>query len=218
MFERKSIFDIIREAEEDDETDTSSGDDTATADDSSEESTSNDNSDESSDSDDSDQNDDFDIDTDLDDSGSSDEDNSDNTDSDSDISSSDSSSDTEVGSSGDEEPVKANTDIFSSLTAEEQATKIKELKKMYEDLYVGCDDFQRKLGEVDSEQYPDVYERLSVVIYKLKNYISDYLLNKFPSASYIENDVSFNRFLSILKTLSNTLEMVLKDKESQRND
>lgn len=217
IFQRKSIFDVVREAEEDE---TSSDDTADTSSDNTEDtSSSTDDSTESTDdsgSDDNDQSDDFDIDTDLDNDGSSDEGDNDNADDNSDISY-DNSSSSGIGDSGDEEPVKANTDIFASLTAEEQATKIKELKKMYEDLYISCDDFQRKLGEVDSEQNPDVYERLSVVIYKLKNYISDYLLNKFPQASYIENDVSFNRFLSILKTLSNVLQNLLKDQYNQRN-
>lgn len=210
IFQRKSIFDILNEAEDDDNsssadntsTDTSEND-SSSEDNSSEESdssTDDENSDNDSDNDDGD-NEDFSIDTDLDssdDSDSGDNDGGDSTESSSDDLSSSDSNDS------DEEPVQANTDIFNSLTAEEQKIKIEELKKMYGELYSSCNDLLEKINLIDQDDdMLDTITRISMTLYSLKQYISDYIITTFSSKSYIENDVNFNRFLSILNSISN---------------
>nr|DAG94169.1 MAG TPA: hypothetical protein [Herelleviridae sp.] len=208
IFQRKSIFDILNEAEDDDNSSTedtstdATENDSSSEDNSSEESDSStdDNSDDSSDNDDG-NNEDFSIDTDLDssdDSDSGDNDGGDSTESSSDdLSSSDNDN-------SDEEPVQANTDIFNSLTAEEQKIKIEELKKMYGELYSSCNDLLEKINLIDSDDdILDTVTRISMTLYSLKQYISDYIITTFASKSYIENDVNFNRFLSILNSIAN---------------
>lgn len=166
--------------------------------------TSDDNNDSTSD----DSGDNMDIDANLDDSGDSDDDMSgDDTGSD-DSSMSSSSEETE------EEPVKANTDIFADLSKEEQSVKIEELKQLYSDLYSSVDDFIRKINDIDpDENNVRVIKRCSNTLYNLKKYISDYLLNLFPVKSYIENDVEFNRFLTILNSVANVINDISKTKE-----
>ena len=57
----------------------------------------------------------------------------------------------EFSQSTDEEINKDNTDIFSSLTKEEQFMKIRELKNLYADLYRACDDQLSRLNDIDTE-------------------------------------------------------------------
>lgn len=220
IFHRKSIFDIVTEAEDDEDTSSSaSNDDTENTDTSTNDSNSDDSSDNTdseennSDSDDNGDDEDFSIDTDLDDD-TSDEDSSDSGDS------SDSSSDIDTDSSSsdnpDEEPVKANTDIFSTLTAEEQKIKIAELKKLFGELYTSCNDLLEKINSIDTDDdMIDVLSRMTMTLYSLKNYIGDYITTTFSSKSYIENDVTFNRFLAILNSVSNITNEIVKIRDEK---
>lgn len=118
---------------------------------------------------------------------------------------------------GDEE-VEANTDIFSSLTAEEQQIKIKELKNLYSNLYSSCDDILERINKLDiNEDNLEIISRISTSLYDMKVYISDYLTLIFPNKSYIENDVTFVRFLTIVKSITEILDDIAK-KYSKEND
>ena len=50
-----------------------------------------------------------------------------------------------------EEPVEANTDIFDSLSADEQKIKIMELQRLYGEMYNSCDDISKRLNDLDTE-------------------------------------------------------------------
>jgi hypothetical protein len=149
--------------------------------------------------------DNFSIDADLD---AGDDDTNDNPD---DNDSGDNTSDMNTTSSGEEEPEEEvnddNTDIFSTLTAEEQQMKIKELKSLYQQLYCSCDDVMNRLNKLDTnEKNVYVIDRISSSIYTLKKYIGDYLIDIFPNKSYIENDISFNKFLLIVQSISDIID------------
>jgi hypothetical protein len=123
----------------------------------------------------------------------------------------DNTSDMNTTSSGEEEPEEEvnddNTDIFSTLTAEEQQMKIKELKSLYQQLYCSCDDVMNRLNKLDTnEKNVYVIDRISSSIYTLKKYIGDYLIDIFPNKSYIENDISFNKFLLIVQSISDIID------------
>jgi len=171
---------------------------------------------------------DFDIDADLDtgdddnagdDTGGTDDTGTDDTtdDSGSDISGGDAGN-------GEEEPVEANTDIFSSLTAEEQAIKIRELKNLFNNLYTSIDDNITKLDNLGTtEDNIQAVTKLTTCMYNLKTYISDYIQFIFPNKSYIENDISFNRFLAIIKSITTIMNDLYKkmeegDDKNQRAD
>ena len=123
----------------------------------------------------------------------------------------DNTSDMNTTSGGGEEPEEEvnddNTDIFSTLTAEEQQMKIKELKSLYQQLYCSCDDVMNRLNKLDTnEKNVYVIDRISSSIYTLKKYIGDYLIDIFPNKSYIENDISFNKFLLVVQSISDIID------------
>lgn len=217
-------LDFFNEADDDDNggdnANTDSGTDTAndnnndnSSNDDSSDTNSEDNTDDNSDDNNNDESsdDDFKIDANLD---SEDDDNK------SDDSSSDTSTDTSsLGGSTDTEaePVKANTDIFSSLSNEEQTAKILELKRLYKELYSACDDIIGKINDIDPcDQNIEIISRVSGTVYNLKMYISDYLKNTFASKSYVENDINFNRFLVIINSLRSVLEDIAKIDQSAK--
>ena len=159
--------------------------------------------------------DDFDIDASLDDGDDGGE-NSDSSPSDSDDGGSGSDS---VGgdSNSDEEVNDDNTDIFSSLSAEEQQIKIKELKGLYQQMYTSCDELLDRINNLDyTEDSLPIMTRITYALYDLKKYISEYIISIFPRKSYIENDIAFNRFLMILNSVKDILSRY--QKKSERDD
>lgn len=117
------------------------------------------------------------------------------------------------------EAVETNADIFSSLSAEEQQVKIKELKKLYGSLYSSCDDILGRINDLETdEDNLESISRVSTVLYDLKTYIADYLAHTFPQKSYIENDIAFNQFLLIIKSTSEILDKIVKCKKKLEKD
>lgn len=115
-----------------------------------------------------------------------------------------------------DKPVEANTDIFSSLTAEEQAIKIKELKKLFGNLYNGVDELLDRLNELEiSETNKYVISKISADLCDIKTTIADYILYIFNTKSYIENDIAFNRFLSDINYITSILEKLQKIEEKE---
>lgn len=135
-------------------------------------------------------------------------------DSPSDTTTSDSSDDSDSSSMDtDEEAVKANTEIFDSLTPEEQLIKIKELKRLYKDLYSSILDIINRMD--DMEVYEDTLEyttRITSDIHNLKDMIGDYFANSFDKKSYIENDIMFNHFLFQVHSISDVIEQLASSK------
>ena len=194
-----SIYDILNEAPEDENPETidaggTAGDDNAPAD-------NQDNTQDTS------ADDDFSIDTDLDDGGD-------------DADTGEEGGDTQdfgnddtggTGEGTDDEPVEANTDMFGSLSAEEQVVKIAQLKQQYANLYDSCDSILEKINNVESNETTIIpVSRISASINDLKGFIMDYLYQEFANKSYYENDVMFNRFLTIFKSVSNILETIAR--------
>ncbi len=120
--------------------------------------------------------------------------------------------------SGDDEVNDDNTDIFAALTAEEQQIKIKELKNLFQGLYSSCDEISERINnlEIDEENI-HITTRLSYAMYDLKRYISEYLISVFPKKSYVENDIAFNRFLSVVQSITTILDKYRKKLEKDDN-
>ena len=117
----------------------------------------------------------------------------------------------------DEEVNDDNTDIFSSLSAEEQQIKIKELKGLYQQMYTSCDELLDRINNLEfTEDSLPVMNRITYALYDLKKYISEYIISVFPRKSYIENDITFNRFLMILNSVKDILSRY--QKKSERDD
>ena len=159
--------------------------------------------------------DDFDIDASLDD-GEDGGENSDSSPSDSDHGGS--GSDSAGGdNNSDEEINDDNTDIFSSLSAEEQQIKIKELKGLYQQMYTSCDELLDRINNLEfTEDSLPIMSRITYALYDLKKYISEYIISIFPRKSFIENDIAFNRFLMILNSVKDILSRY--QKKSERDD
>ena len=117
----------------------------------------------------------------------------------------------------DEEVNDDNTDIFSSLSAEEQQIKIKELKGLYQQMYTSCDELLDRINNLDyTEDSLPIMTRITYALYDLKKYISEYIISVYPRKSYIENDIAFNRFLMILNSVKDILSRY--QKKSERDD
>ena len=159
--------------------------------------------------------DDFDIDASLDDGDDGGE-NPDSSPSDSDDGGSGSDS-ADGGNNSDEEVNDDNTDIFSSLSAEEQQIKIKELKGLYQQMYTSCDELLDRINNLEfTEDSLPIMTRITYALYDLKKYISEYIISVYPRKSYIENDIAFNRFLMILNSVKDILSRY--QKKSERDD
>lgn len=200
---RKSIFDVVKEAEGDEESDTAAAEING---DENDEAPAPEDSGETSGEDDYGSDDELDVDTTLDDNeedqGTDNLEENPDSDNSSDLDSSGDNS-----SSEDEEPVKANTDIFSNLTAEEQVIKIKKLKEQYGELYTSIDDLLEKINDTETDESDiEVISRISMTLRELKQYVEDYINNIFAYKSYLENDIAFNRFLSILNSTREIIE------------
>ena len=137
-----------------------------------------------------------------------------------DMSSMDSSSDSggdSFGSSSDDkedEVKKGNTDLFASLTAEEQAIKISELKRLYNDLYTSTDDMIYKLNSMTFENVdPRIIVRVQSQMEELRRIIQDYIISSFPIKTYYENDVQYSIFLSMFTTIRGVFDEVYKQND-----
>ena len=122
------------------------------------------------------------------------------------------------GDTSDEEPVKNNTDIFSNLTSEEQAIKIGELKRLYNELYTSCDDYIAKFNDLDYDNIPiQVVERVATAMENLRAYMKEYILKVFPIKSYIENDYKYNEFLYAFHSIASILEDIGTNTPSKKS-
>lgn len=207
---RKNIFDILNEAEDDDQGGNDQGtQDTQTADattnDQNQDNTDDTANDQGGDDEEMGSDEDFDVDTTMDDEGG-DEDagTDDGTD---DSSMDDSSGGSSFGDDSEAEVNPTNTNIFSSLTKEEQSIKIKELKRLYNDLYIYICDMYTKMNDIypDENNIDSIY-RVTTALYDLKKNISDYISSVFDTKSYIENDIAYNRYLTIVQSIKNIIE------------
>ena len=224
---RKTIFDILEESDElkvikeapedgDEGSDAGAGDapaeDTGADDAGGDDANTGDNADDIGDTDNEDMGDDedFDVDTSLDDDGSGDDAGGDDSDMDSGGGGGD------FGGDSEEEVNPKNTNIFSTLTAEEQTIKISELKKLYNDLYIYISDMLGKINDInpDEDNLEAIY-RVTSGLYELKQNIAHYIKNIFPIKSYIENDIAYNRYLVIIRSITNVMNIVASEMEEK---
>jgi hypothetical protein len=113
-----------------------------------------------------------------------------------------------------EEPVEANTDIFSSLSADEQSVKIFELQRLYAQLYNSCNDISKRINDLDTDEKDlEIISRVGDSITQLKKYIEDYLTKHFSKKSFVENDIMYNRFLAILSSITSVLQELSKSRD-----
>ena len=116
----------------------------------------------------------------------------------------------------DEDAVEANTDIFASLSAQEQAIKISQLKTLFGNLYSSIDETLEKLNEIEfNENNKETISKISSDLYTIRVTLLDYIVKIFDTKSYIENDIAFNRFLADINFISSILEKIKKQQDKQ---
>lgn len=116
----------------------------------------------------------------------------------------------------DEDAVEANTDIFASLSAQEQAIKISQLKTLFGNLYSSIDETLEKLNEIEfNENNKETISKISSDLYTIRITLLDYIVKIFDTKSYIENDIAFNRFLADINFISSILEKIKKQQDKQ---
>jgi hypothetical protein len=116
----------------------------------------------------------------------------------------------------DTEEKALDRDLFETLSDSEKQRKISTLKKMFFELYGKCNALIEKFNQLtddSNEDFKPVIKRILTIMYDLKEYISYYLMNVYDKSSYIENDITFNRYLSILNGIRLTVEELHKQKE-----
>lgn len=218
---RKTIFDIVQEADEDTANDIINGSVDNNSDQTSEAPADNNVDTGATDNNDNQENndDDLNVDASLNDLDNFGDDNSGadaTTGGDSSVDSGSSMDSSSSGGSEDEEPIKNNTDIFTNLTSEEQSIKIMELKRLYNDLYTTADDLLDKVNNLSVDNIRiEILSKISRAMYNLKIYIKDYIEKQFAIRSYIENDCKYNEFLYVYNGISSILEDVIKNNKDK---
>lgn len=223
-YEHFSFLDLFNEAEDDDNTGADAGDadntsgndgDTTDGGDSEGETSDEDSNDDGGGDEEDDGNDEFDIDTSVDDDG---DDNNDDSSSDTSSSSSSSSGDGSSSSmgEGEDEPNPVNTTLFDSLTPEEQAVKIKELKRLYREMFTSVNDILNRIQKSNiDEDTLDYTNKLTSDLYDFKTSLMDYFVYQFNIKSYPENDMKYNEFLYYLNSFKDVYEELASSREKK---
>ena len=132
------------------------------------------------------------------------------------------SSDSSSGGEEDEHKVDPDSlkakdrELFDTLSIEEQQIKIKELKKQFGDLYSDCVSLVDRINEISTELSSGQINKITKIILELKSSVSFYVLNLYDIKSFIENDVMFNQYLSILDRVKNVLETIKNEEFSDK--
>lgn len=126
----------------------------------------------------------------------------------------------ETDSGTDTEEKELDRELFDSLSESEKKRKIETLKKLYMELYSKCNVLIDKFNQInddDNDNFNPVIKRILTVLYDMKEYVSYYVLNVYDSNSYIENDINFNRYISVLNGIKLITEELKKGKEKEED-
>ena len=100
-------------------------------------------------------------------------------------------------------------ELYNSLTPEQLDIKHKELKDQFLNMFDMTVNIIERIGEVSiSEEKIKVLEYISSELASIKDMLSDYIANVYKTKSYIENSITYNRFLTTLNALNKVLEEI----------
>ena len=107
--------------------------------------------------------------------------------------------------------------IFDQLAEDQKASKIKELKGLYDSTYYNC---KKIINNIDqAPKTPDnvkIYEYVTTTLNDLMRYIKDYLRDSFDNRTYMENVTEFEKYISILDAIKKVfLELKKDNKDSE---
>ena len=96
--------------------------------------------------------------------------------------------------------------LFNQLSPQQKKVKIKELKELYDIAYQKCANLIDLLNSSDKAQNQvKICDFVINSLTDLQKCIREYLINIFDSKTYIQNMVEFNKYLSVLNTVSNVI-------------
>lgn len=118
---------------------------------------------------------------------------------------------------GDNTEEDTKNKMYNSLTPEEKTNMNYILKNNFKDLYMICDDIINKLNGIPKESNNiTILKRLMTSCGDLKSYIEFYITKVYPTKTYLENDIAFNKYLQILNGIKFTfreLEKIMVDED-----
>ena len=99
-----------------------------------------------------------------------------------------------------------STKMYDSLSDQDKENKNVALKGNYRELYMNCDSIIEKLNDIPKEiDNNAIVGNVISSLSDLKSYIEYYLANNFNNRTFIENDIMFNKYLSILNGIKNVI-------------
>lgn len=103
--------------------------------------------------------------------------------------------------------------IFSSLSPEQKAIKVVELKGSFVELFKACDDILEKINLIPKENSTiEVFEKITNTLLNLKTYIEYYISRTFDTKSYLENEVILQKYITIFNAVKETFKEISKRK------
>ena len=120
----------------------------------------------------------------------------------------------------DNEDTRRDKELYDSLSPQEQKERNIKQKKLFFDLYSNCDyviDKLNNISDADLEEYGVQVRKTLSMLFDLKQMVSDYATKLYDSKSYIENDIMFNRYLSILNTVKNITSDIRKSYKTEED-
>lgn len=122
--------------------------------------------------------------------------------------------------SGEEQPIndikQQEEEIYSNanMTPEQLDIKHKELKAQFLAMYDLTSSIIDRIGDASiNEENIAVVEFISENLSRLRTMLTDYIESVYTGKSYIENAVTFNRFLATLNGINKMLEQVEKKED-----
>lgn len=105
--------------------------------------------------------------------------------------------------------------LFDQLTPDQQAIKIKELKNNYAELYTRCANILKSITDSNpgDENMVRVFDYVQKTMTDLQTHVYYYITNTFDTKTYMENDMQFKQFLTILNTIKNILDELNVEKK-----
>lgn len=120
----------------------------------------------------------------------------------------------------DNEDTRRDKELYDSLSPQEQKERNIQLKTLFFRLYSNCDyviDKLNNISDADLEEYGVQIRKTLSMLFDLKQMVSDYATKLYDSKSYIENDIMFNRYLSILNTVKNITSDIRKSYKTEED-
>ena len=120
----------------------------------------------------------------------------------------------------DNEDTRRDKELYDSLSPQEQKERNIKQKKLFFELYSNCDyviDKLNNISDADLEEYGVQVRKTLSMLFDLKQMVSDYATKLYDSKSYIENDIMFNRYLSILNTVKNITSDIRKSYKTEED-